>query len=170
MSNGFEKIKTEQMFSPKAVRHVLKNYCGWRGKLPAVEEITEEHIGWVKNIAEDALAFLRSLPGPIRFRGCGGYSYTFRPGNPLQAVASDGSPVSLKFISDLDEYAGFEGEFIEGIVEEMPDLFDTGYVDQENHELEMLGGTPKKSTGRSPFFAKGTTHNHTPKTNGGFWG
>lgn len=144
MPNGFEKVKVEQMFSPKAVRHVLKNYCGWRGKLPAVEEINEEHIKWVKNIAEDALVFLRALPGPVRFRGCGGYSYTFNSKNPFRVHASDGSPVKLSFISDLDEYAGYEGEFIDGIIEEMPDLFDTGYVDQENHEVEMLGGMPEK--------------------------
>ena len=145
MDSGFQKVKVEQMFSPKAVRSVLKPYCGWRGNLPKVAEITKKHTQWTKDLAEDALEFLRSLPGPIRFRGCGGYSYTFDPSNPLQVMASDGSPVTLKFISDLDEYSGFEGEFIEGIIEEMSDLFDTGFVNQENHEAEMLGGTPEKS-------------------------
>jgi len=151
--NGFEKVKVEQMLSPKAVRHVLKNYCGWRGNLPKVEEITEEHIKATTNLAEDALDFLKNLPGPIRFRGCGGYSYTFDPKNPLRVLTSDGGELKLEFISDLDEWVGFEGEFIEGICEEMSDLFGTGFVHQEEHETEMIGGTPEKSD-----------------TEGGFWG
>lgn len=143
MDSGFQKVKVEEMLSPKAQRFVLKEYCSTHVRRD--EDLTPRLAEYANRHADNALDFLKGLPGPIRFRGCGGYSYTFDPSNPFQVRASDGGIVTLKFISDLDEYAGYEGEFIISMCEEMTDLFDTGYVDQENHETEMLGGTPEKT-------------------------
>jgi len=141
--NGFEKVKAKQIFSPKAIRFLLKSYCHCR--LSEDEELTPQMLRVIEIYSEDVLSFLKDLATPVRFKGCSGYSYTFNPENPFEVRASDGGAVNLKFISDLDEYAGYEGEFIEAICEGLKDLFDTGYVDQENHELEMLGGKPQKS-------------------------
>jgi len=135
--NGFEEVALERVFSPQAQKHILGCYCCLKTKDLKDEELFE-FWDYIERYAEDALVFLKSLPGPIRFKG-GAYSYTFNPKNVFEAFASDGSKIKYKYISDIDQWASWKGMFVEALIEEDLSYFAQGNITQEQHELENLG-------------------------------
>ena len=79
--------------------------------------------------------------GVVTYVGDPSYSFTFNVDNPFKVVASDGSEITLNYLSDIEEYAS---DFLENL-----DLAGNNWFDgfrfgerrgQEEHELGRLHG------------------------------
>lgn len=134
-ANGFDLLPVEKVFSQEAKPVVSQAICS--GRIPEGHVWTEAEESDFRAVAQDVLDFLKGLPGPVRFLS--GYSYTFDRDNPLKVTASDGSEIELEFLSDMDKYGCWKGEFLEAVLHEERGKFGQGKVNQETHEAEMMG-------------------------------